>query len=460
MPGDRFSLGAELKRRRGQAGLRLMLWLGFGGLLALLSFISLNALSAVNQVQWRNEKIRDDYLQRDRILEQLRSDLYLSGTYVRDFLLESDDERAEAYRKDFAKTKHRLEDAVAKYARLVRPEEADVFHALANGISGYFAALEPALKWTAEQRRIHGPAFMRDEVLRRRATMISIERRVADVNQRQLETGNRMINRLFAGFRTRLIWLSLLTLSVGLVLAAFSMQRIFALEREAERRYSEAEQARRRAQQLSAKLVDAQEEERRHIARELHDEVGQSLSALLLGIGNLKQMLSTSSQGLVREQIESVKSVSEKCVSVVRNMSLLLRPSMLDDVGLIPALQWQARETSRNSGIRVSVAADEMPESLPEEYKISIYRIVQEALHNAVRHAHASQVRIQLQQTSDSLLLAIQDDGCGFVPKNRGLGLLGIEERVHRLGGSVHISSDEGNGTLLSIELPNPVLSS
>jgi signal transduction histidine kinase len=85
---------------------------------------------------------------------------------------------------------------------------------------------------------------------------------------------------------------------------------------------------------------------------------------------------------------------------------------------------------------------------------------VQEALHNAVRHAHASQVRIQLQQTSDSLLLAIQDDGCGFVPKNRGLGLLGVEERVHRLGGSVHISSDEGNGTLLSIELPNPVLSS
>jgi signal transduction histidine kinase len=133
---------------------------------------------------------------------------------------------------------------------------------------------------------------------------------------------------------------------------------------------------------------------------------------------------------------------------------------MLDDLGLIPALQWQARETSRNSGIRVSVAADEMPESLPEEYKTSIYRIVQEALHNAVRHAHASQVRIQLQQTSDSLLLAIQDDGCGFVPKNRGLGLLGIEERVHRLGGSVHISSDEGNGTLISIELPNPVLAS
>jgi signal transduction histidine kinase len=131
---------------------------------------------------------------------------------------------------------------------------------------------------------------------------------------------------------------------------------------------------------------------------------------------------------------------------------------MLDDLGLIPALQWQARETARNCGIRVSIVADELPEELPEEYKTSIYRIVQEALHNSVRHANASQVRIQLEHTPESLLLAIQDDGCGFAPSNRGLGLLGIEERVHRLRGSLSINSGEGSGTLLSIKLPNPVL--
>jgi signal transduction histidine kinase len=128
---------------------------------------------------------------------------------------------------------------------------------------------------------------------------------------------------------------------------------------------------------------------------------------------------------------------------------------MLDDLGLVPALEWQARETSRSSGMRVSVVADAIPENLPDEYKTSIYRIVQEALHNSVRHARAENVRIQLQYTPVLLSLSIQDDGCGFPTKNRGLGLLGIEERVRRLGGTLSIDSEEGSGTLLSISLPN-----
>ena len=181
------------------------------------------------------------------------------------------------------------------------------------------------------------------------------------------------------------------------------------------------------------------------------------MSALLLSVANLRKALSADSESVMREQIDSIKSLAEKCVSVVRNMSLLLRPSMLDDLGLLPALQWQARETSRTCGMRVSVAADELPDDLPEEYKTSIYRIVQETLNNSVRHAQASQVRIQLQRTSDFLLLAIQDDGRGFVADNRGLGLLGIEERVHRLGGSLLIDSDQSSGTLISIELPIPM---
>ena len=119
--------------------------------------------------------------------------------------------------------------------------------------------------------------------------MINIAGRVGEVNQRQLEAGNVLISHLFTAFRTRLIVLSFLTLLVGLVLAAFSMQRIFKLEQETQERYREVEQARQEAQRLSTKLVDAQEEERRRISRELHDEIGQALSALLLGIGNLNK---------------------------------------------------------------------------------------------------------------------------------------------------------------------------
>jgi signal transduction histidine kinase len=449
---DPFATGLARKMDR-PSRLRLFLWIGFGGLLALLSLTGISALSVVREIQIQNEKIREDYVDRARILEQLRSNIYLSGTYVRDFLLESENEKAALYRQEFARTRQRIEQAIAQYSRMLHPEESRVFHNLARELSEYFDALQPALRWNVEQRMSLGPAFMHEEVLRRRMNMIDLAGKVEEVNQRQLETGNASVQQLFVQFRRRLVGLLILTLSVGLLLAGISMQRMLRLEREAEQRYREMAQARREAQDLSAKLVDAQEEERRRIARELHDEVGQSLSALLFGIGNLSQFL-PSDDGPVREQVQLIRTLAEKSISAVRNMSLLLRPSMLDDLGLVPALQWQAREASRTTGMRVSVVAEEIPENLPDEYNTCIYRIVQEALHNCQRHSGAHRVRIQLQQTPEHLLLSIQDDGRGFRPGDWGLGLLGIEERVHRLHGRFLIDSEEGSGTLLSIELP------
>lgn len=142
-------------------------------------------------------------------------------------------------------------------------------------------------------------------------------------------------------------------------------------------------------------------------------------------------------------------------MAAVRDMSLLLRPSMLDDLGLIPAVQWQAREISRTSNVSVQVNAGTVSENLPDEHRTCIYRIVQEALRNVVRHANAKGVRILLNQTSDELVLAIQDDGQGFVPeREKGLGLLGMEERVTHLHGSFRIESTPGVGTSIRVELP------
>jgi signal transduction histidine kinase len=141
-------------------------------------------------------------------------------------------------------------------------------------------------------------------------------------------------------------------------------------------------------------------------------------------------------------------------------MALLLRPSMLDDFGLVPALHWQARETARRSGLRVQVNASEMDQDLPEEHKTCIYRVVQEALNNVLRHAQASAVQISLEQHPGELLLNIQDDGAGFdAQRVRGLGLLGMEERTRHLGGTFGVDSHAGRGTILKVVLPLTQLS-
>src|SRR5262249_31017007 len=147
--------------------------------------------------------------------------------------------------------------------------------------------------------------------------------------------------------------------------AAGSIFWILRLERISAQRFKEIETARADLRDLSARLVDIQESERRALARELHDEVGQSLSALLLGLGNAAASLPPDRNPETYDQLQELRRLAERTVAVVRDLSLLLRPSMLDDLGLIPALEWQAREISRTSNLRVEVKADQISENLP-----------------------------------------------------------------------------------------------
>ena len=127
----------------------------------------------------------------------------------------------------------------------------------------------------------------------------------------------------------------------------------------------------------------------------------------------------------------------------------------VDDLGLLPALQWQAREVSRRTGIEVEVAPDNVADDLPEDHKTCIYRVVQEALHNCAQHSGARSVRLTVVQQEDRIVLTVQDDGKGFDSRAvRGMGLLGMEERITHLGGSFQVNSQPGQGATLHIELP------
>ena len=315
--------------------------------------------------------------------------------------------------------------------------------------------LEPVFQWDARRRQNAGYAFLRDEVFPRRMAMLEIAGRIAHLNEEQLNRGEGRASQLLGRFQTRLGATLLAALCLGALMAAYSTREILRLEAQANARYQQAADARQQLTSLSARLVSAQENERRSLSRELHDEVGQSLFAVALELHKILANLGAAPPGEMRMQLERLKTMVEGTVGEVRNMALLLRPSMLDDLGLVPALKWQAREVRKQTSMDVSVETELVSDTLPDDYKTCIYRIVQEALHNCARHSQARTVRIGVRQDTARLLVSVEDDGKGFdVNHTKGLGLLGIEERTTQLGGRCWIDSKPGAGTRLNVELP------
>jgi len=434
---------------------RLALLIGFGGLLLIMALAGIDALGVFQQFRHSDEQIRGRYLSQNHVLNDIRSDVYLSGTYVRDYLLEPDPARAEVYRSKLAHVRKQMESALESYGRQTTQAEVQHYSALRSELTDYWGILDPILQWGPAERRSSGYTFLRDEVFPRRQNMLAIADRISAINEQQLTLGNNQVVSLLLRFQTRVLVTLVAALVLGFGMASFTTRRILNLETQARLRYEEAADARGQLKDLSARLVQAQETERRALSRELHDEVGQSLSAVLVELRNLSAGLGIRSAEQSRSHVETVKSLVESSVRVVRNMALLLRPSMLDDLGLIPALKWQARECAKRTSMNVSVATEFESDDLPDEYKTCVYRVVQEALHNCERHSHATAVRIRVEQKPDLLLLMIQDDGQGFDARHmKGVGLLGIQERVARLGGLATVHSKPGDGTILSVELP------
>jgi signal transduction histidine kinase len=277
--------------------------------------------------------------------------------------------------------------------------------------------------------------------------------RLSAWNGERLQNADRKLVAQFASVQRGLTHALVVAFGSGLLLASMGTAYILRLERQTRVRYVELARSRHDLQELSAQLVDAQESERRTISRELHDEIGQSLGALLVEIGRLSTH--SSLNPAMKIQLENMRSIAERSFQAVRNIALLLRPSMLDDLGLSAALEWLGREVSRNSEMEVSVEPGDVPEDLPDTCKVCIYRVTQAALHNAVRHSGARNASVRVQQTKEGIKLEVADDGCGFDPgRTRGLGLLGMEERVKRLGGTFRLESQPGRGTTISAELP------
>jgi len=206
-----------------------------------------------------------------------------------------------------------------------------------------------------------------------------------------------------------------------------------------------------RLQVLSRRVVEVQEEERRHLARELHDEIGQVLSAISINLHAVKGVCDAAASSRIAESIHIVDQATQQ----VRNLSLDLRPSMLDDLGLVATLRWYAGRQAERAGFVVQFVVESSGVRLSAELRIACFRVAQEALTNIVRHARARRVRLTVARQGVELRLLVADDGAGFdvaaartrAARGGSLGLLGMQERVLLTGGEIEIVSAPGRGT-------------
>ncbi|HEX4647000.1 MAG TPA: sensor histidine kinase, partial [Verrucomicrobiae bacterium] len=213
-------------------------------------------------------------------------------------------------------------------------------------------------------------------------------------------------------------------------------------------------------QTLSRRLLEMQETERRHLSRELHDEIGQALTALKINLQAL-QRTSDSSSTFFPRLADSI-SIVDRTLRQVRNLSLDLRPSALDDLGLFAALRWYADQQAQRAGLRVQLSVKFTETRLDPTLETACFRVAQEALTNVVRHAQAKNVLVELSRENDFLRLMVRDDGEGFDParvrkrkqSDGTLGLMGMEERVSLTGGRIEFKSAPGRGAEIHAWFP------
>ncbi|MBD2257560.1 GAF domain-containing sensor histidine kinase [Pseudanabaena sp. FACHB-2040] len=248
---------------------------------------------------------------------------------------------------------------------------------------------------------------------------------------------------------------------------AIEVAALLALAIQKAQMLEQTQSDRERLHTLSAQLIDAQETERRHIARELHDEIGQALTIVKINLQSLKRAAQTEASPsnpspTAQTAVQDSLDIVEVALQQVRDLSLNLRPSLLDDLGLTAALRWYVDRYSQRTGIPAAFSATSPPPQLPPNLATACFRIVQEALTNVARHAHAHQVTIELQPLEKELHLLIQDDGVGFdahaahkrAMQGGSLGLLGMEERALLVGGHLTIHSKPTAGTQIHVHIP------
>jgi signal transduction histidine kinase len=434
----------------------VILAISFGILVTLIAILGIGAVRKARSIYDEMQRTQESFMRTESFRRDIASDMYLADLLVRDYLLDPIPQNVKQHREQLLNIRESLQNRMDSLASHMGSEYTPRLQRIQDEVQAYWDSLDPIFGWTPQDKADRSWGFLRHKVLPRRETVVSLARELARANQKALETEQGRIKQGQQTLRSFIIRMMTFSLVLGGLVALITAHRVSVLERQRESQRRKIEEAEADQRRLARKLVQAQETERKSLSRELHDEVGQTLTALSMELGNV-ELMRTANPEAFGERLEEAKRLNAEAMRSVKGLAMGLRPSMLDDLGLEPALQWQGREFSRHTGVPSTVQVEGDFDDLDDQIRTCIYRVVQEALTNCARHAQASQVDITVTKQSRNVRVVIQDNGAGFdVPaKTRtGMGLIGMRERVESLGGELNLRSSNGKGTTVALSIP------
>jgi signal transduction histidine kinase len=437
---------------------RAALALGFCVTLGLWLYTGFAFTQRIEHVRNQAEQVATRYNRAQEALSTVRAQVLLSSIRARDALLDPNPTALAQHREAIAISAATVEALLRDYPELgvadeaariqTLREEIHRFHdtsqqIIANAVGRSPQQIREVLNELLVPRREAALAISEQTARLNRAGFIRQQAEISEIHRIAEAEGRQ---RLGAG------------LAVGL--GVLLLTSLYASRLESRLRAQMDRDARLslELQQMAAKVLNAQEEERRTIARELHDEVGQVLTAIRVELDVAQHAI--EAEGGSARMLSEAQTITDGAVQTVRNLSQLLHPSALDDLGLPTVIDTSLRSLSRRHKIKGVFHQSGLPPRLPREMELAVYRIVQEALTNVAKHAKATECEVRLTQLSDRLLLEIHDNGVGFLDDTerpivaRGLGLVSVRERAARLGGTFNIISNPGEGTRLIVTFP------
>ena len=430
---------------------------GYTALIGLLGFASFEAYRIQESASTHHLDLVRRYAQQDEAMSALRYDIFRAGSRVRDFFIDSRPETARRLKVYLRDLRLETERSLAALERLkALPDDATM-----QTIREFWDTMEPVADEMLNASAAEKYSFVEQEVSPRRSALHSALRALIVTGQNELQRREREISQTRQQSGQRLILVLGLCGVLALAVVRFSIVH-FRFAGEGQRTAIRgpgssppggAGNSRRgwwRSRKSCAK----------RLARELHDEIGQSLAILQIEISNLLT-LHPDRLPDARPKLIRARELAEQAVQSIRGMSLLLRPPLLDDLGLVPALEWLLEDFMRRSGVPCEFKATLINDQFPDPVKTCVYRVVQEAVLNCEKHASPNRVKVSVAQSGGEVTAEVEDNGRGFPvdltvapSRQRGLGIVGMRERAARLGGTLVIDSAPGKGCRLRLSVP------